>query len=389
MCPIQYTLTPKDIYRYAASVLQPHLQWHDQGPKCTVTTLLQVLFYAAAQLCSLYAACSRLRNAPSDQAVRDALVALCPEAETLESQLNASFAAQLPKAVKHRRWRLAIDLNLRPYYGHAHRRAEEIYRSQAKSGTTHFHAYATCYIVHKGRRYTVALTPVEKGTDLVEVLKRLLRRASRAGVRPNLLLLDRGFYSVAIIRYLQAARYPFIMPVIIRGRKASHPKGPSGTRVFATWKRSGWSTYTLTNAEHQKATVRIGVHCQNWHGRRRRHGRQTLVYAFWGLRPKTTHWLFQIYRYRFGIETSYRQLGEACIKTTTRNPILRLLFVGIALLLRNVWVWVHWVYLATPRRGGRKLNLHTLRFKTLLMWLTHLAEETFGINDSIVVVRGP
>jgi hypothetical protein len=64
MCPIQYTLTPKDIYRYAVSVLQ----WQDQGPKCTITTRLQVLFYAAAQLCSLYAVCSRLRDAPSDQA---------------------------------------------------------------------------------------------------------------------------------------------------------------------------------------------------------------------------------------------------------------------------------------------------------------------------------
>jgi hypothetical protein len=208
-------------------------------------------------------------------------------------------------------------------------------------------------------------------------------------VRPSLLLLDRGFYSVAVIRYLQAARYPFIMPVIIRGRKASHPKGLSGTRVFATWKRSGWSTYTLTRADHQHATVGIGVHCRNRRDRRRRQGRQTLVYAFWGIRPKTTHWLFQTYRYRFGIETSYRQLGEACIKTTTCNPTLRLLFVGIALLLRNVWVWVHWVYLASPRRGHRKLNLHKLRFRTLLMWLTHLAEETFGINDTVVVERVP
>jgi hypothetical protein len=42
----------------------------------------------------------------------------------------------------------------------------------------------------------------------VEVLKRLWRCASQAGVRPNWLLLDRGFYTVAIIRYLQAARYP-------------------------------------------------------------------------------------------------------------------------------------------------------------------------------------
>lgn len=288
----------------------------------------------------------------------------------------------------HRRWRLAIDLNLRPYYGHAHQRAEELYRSRAKRGTTHFHAYATCYLVHQGRRYTVALTRVEKGTALVEVLKRLLRYASQAGVRPNLLLLDRGFYSVAIIRYLQAARYPFLMPVIIRGRKAAHPNGPSGTRVFALWPRSGWSTYTLTSADHRQATVRIGVHCRSGRKRRRR-TRQTLVYAFWGIRPNTTQWLFQVYRERFGIETSYRQLGEACIKTTTRNPTLRLLFVGIALLLRNLWVWVHWVYLATPRRGGRTLNLHTLRFRTLLMWLTHLAEETFGINDNVIAEQVP
>ncbi|MGF1613019.1 MAG: hypothetical protein ACFCVA_03660, partial [Gammaproteobacteria bacterium] len=40
------------------------------------------------------------------------------------------------------------------------------------------------------------------------------------------------------------------------------------------------------------------------------------------------------------------------------------------------------VYLATPRRGGRKLNLHTLPFKTLLTWLTHWAEETFGFDDT-------
>lgn len=79
------TIGPKDSYRYAATVLQRHLQWRDYGPKGTVTSLFQVLFYAAAQRCSLFAACSRLRETPSDQAVRDALIALCPEASTLEA----------------------------------------------------------------------------------------------------------------------------------------------------------------------------------------------------------------------------------------------------------------------------------------------------------------
>jgi hypothetical protein len=45
MCPTHDTMTPKDIDCHAAGVLQPHLQWHDRGPKCTVTTLLQVMFY--------------------------------------------------------------------------------------------------------------------------------------------------------------------------------------------------------------------------------------------------------------------------------------------------------------------------------------------------------
>jgi hypothetical protein len=143
----------------------------------------------------------------------------------------------------------------------------------------------------------------------------------------------------------------------------------------------------LTNADKQSATVPICIHCRNWRGRRNRRGRQTLVYAFWGIRAKITNWLYQTYRSRFGIETSYRQLNQARVKTTTRSPTLRLLFVGIALLLLNVWIGLHWHRLATPRRGARKLNLNKLRFKTLLLWLAHLAEQTFGVNDGVVAER--
>src|SRR5512143_2872012 len=194
-----------------------------------------------------------------------------PPLETLEQQFNKSFAAQLPKALRQR---LAIDLILMPYHGQPHRRVEEIYRGQAKSGTTHVHAYATAYLVHRGRRFTVALTHVEHGADLVDVVKRLLRTASRAGIRPNLLLLDRGCYRVDVIRYLHAARYPVIMPVICRGRRADDPRGPRGTRVCATPKRHGWFRYPLTSANHRTATVLICVHCRHWRGRRNRHGRQ-------------------------------------------------------------------------------------------------------------------
>jgi len=38
MCSTHYTITPKDIYRYAAGMLQPHLRWQDHG-LCCVTFL--------------------------------------------------------------------------------------------------------------------------------------------------------------------------------------------------------------------------------------------------------------------------------------------------------------------------------------------------------------
>jgi len=44
---------------------------------------------------------------------------------------------------------LAIDLHLVPYHGELLCDAQEIYRSQAKSGTCSFHAYATAYVLRK------------------------------------------------------------------------------------------------------------------------------------------------------------------------------------------------------------------------------------------------
>jgi putative transposase len=93
------------------------------------------------------------------------------------------------------------------------------------------------------------------------------------------------------------------------------------------------------------------------------------------------------YRSRFGIETSYRQLNEARVKTCTRNPVVRFFFIALALLLRNVWVWFHWERLATPRRGRRRLRLERMRFKAMLLWLLHAAEELLGVFDTTFTER--
>jgi len=379
----QYTITPRDVHHHAAQLCQRQLRFRDHGPICTALSLLTVLFYAAARLISRAAACASLRDAPSDSAMHAALMATLPEIPELQRRLNRALQGDLPKGLRRRRQPLAIDLILIPYHGEPLVDASEAYRGQAKSGTTHFHAYATAYVIKKGQRFTVALAYVRKGDDLADVIKELLLQAAKAGVRPRYLLLDRGFYSVSVIRHLQAARYSFLMPVPAKGRKADHPKGPSNTRVFHLQKRSGWGRHTLRNAAGQKATIQVCVKCRNLRGERHKHGRQALVYGSWGLSPSSGQWPYETYRLRFGIETSYRQLHQARIPTCTRDPLLRLLYVGIALILRNVWVWLHWEVLSQPRRGGRKVDLNQLVFRKMLVGLQHLAEALFGVCDDI------
>ncbi len=93
----------------------------------------------------------------------------------------------------------------------------------------------------------------------------------------------------------------------------------------------------------------------------------------------------EVYRQRFAIETTYRQLHQARIRTTTRDPVRRLLYVGIALILRNVWVWLHQMVLARPRRGNREIHLDLLRFRRMLLWLAHVVEQRPGVRDAVTI----
>jgi hypothetical protein len=380
----KYSITSREVHDRTASSLQEHIQLTDHGRKCTASLLTTILLYAASRITSIFDACQRLAKAPSDQALRDALRATLPPIHELERRLNAGLAADLPRALRKRRYPLALDLTLIPYHGEPYRSPKEIYRGEPKSGTSHFHAYATAYVVRHGQRFTVAMTRVLYGDPVKEVVQRLLQQASRIGVKPRYLLLDRGFYNVAVVRYLQAARYPFLMPVARRGRKPRDPeKSPSVWRFF-TWKRSGWSEHQWRDTEGRLATVGICVVYGCFAKRGKPGRRQTMVYAYWGFRPRSCAWVRETYRLRFAIETTYRQMNQARIRTCTRDPLLRLLFVGVALILRNVWVWLHLMCLAVCCRGRVELRLERLRFRRLLLWLQHYAERLLAFRDFTV-----
>jgi hypothetical protein len=122
---------------------------------------------------------------------------------------------------------VAMDLVALPYHGtvdEAHQ--DEVCRSKAKGGTTHFFTYATAYAVVRGRRYTLAMCRVRAKQTMDAVLRTLLTRLGTLGIRIKLLVLDRGFYSVRVIQALITGAFPFIMLAVKRGKKPATAGGP-------------------------------------------------------------------------------------------------------------------------------------------------------------------
>jgi putative transposase len=377
-------LTPAQVYRCALAFCQPHLDFRGQG-KVTATVLLTVLFAAAARVSSISETCRRLADAPCEETYSHALYANLFCLEQLKHKINAAFRAHLPRALRRRRQRplrVLVDLTLLPYYGRRPLDSRAIYRGQRKAGTRSFFASATAYVLLHGQRFTLAVTPVTRSERLKDVLQELLHLVSKAGLRPGLLLLDRGFYSAEIIRYLQCARRPFLRPVACHGRDADHPQGPSGSKVFKLMKKSGWFTHTVGDPKKKgrvTATVSICVKRARFTDRHGRTKWDTWVYAYWGIAPKRVDWVKKTYRQRFGIETSYRQMNQCRIRTTTKKFNVRFLSVAIGLLLRNLWVWRHHVVLSSPRRGCRRYNWDRLRVKRMLLWREQVAVDLYGL----------
>ena len=103
--------------------------------------------------------------------------------------------------------------------------------------------------------------------------------------------------------------------------------------------------------------------------------------------PQAVDWVKETYRKRFGIETSYRQINQCRIRTTTKKFNVRFLYVAIGLLLRNLWVWLHHFVLSSPRRGGRRYNWDLLGVERMLLWLERVAETMYGLVDTIATER--
>jgi putative transposase len=347
MRAVQYRHCAQQVQAQTVSLLQQQLRPRDFSRKCSSWQLLSSLVLAVATCLSLSAVAAVRRLSPSRETLFQAWRKTLPDYARLLALLPRLLRASLPKSLRRRRpgrrYPIAIDVHAIAYYKRDRTPPPPVRKGKRLPGTSYSLQYATACLLRKGQYYTVALTPYYPGEDLATLVRRLLQQAASNGFVPRYVLMDRSFWSADVFRYLQRARYPFLLPVIGRGKRPEKPGGPTGTHQFLHGRcRSGFYSYRVANRRRQTATITIVVHRRNYGGHRGRHGRYTWAYGLWRVQLSTIPWVRESYRRRFRIESSYRLLEAARGRTNSRDMRVRLWYVVLALLMANAWLQVRW-----------------------------------------------
>jgi putative transposase len=340
MRPTRQSIRPKpaEATRHLCPVLTDWLSRAVRLPArrrtCTPEVVWRVILFAAAFARSVAAACGAIASAPSGQAIWDCLGAALPRRRrTLERRLLPALHAPLRKRKREWSARVAIDYHRIAYFGVPN---ADTTRAKQTAGTHTFHTYATACVVGGPNRYTLGLTAVGEKEPFTDVLTRLLDQVAAAGVTPRVVLLDKAFFSIAVMQLLQARQLPFVIPAVVRGRKPRIGVRAVGLRAL---RNRGAGRYRYTHEDRGKSVrVNVVVAHRSYRHKKTGHRRsKKLLYVTWRVSGDPVS-IRDLYRKRFGVESSYRQRGQVRPRTSTTDGVVRLLWVAVGLIVRNAWV---------------------------------------------------
>jgi putative transposase len=376
MNKVTRTIRSEQVLNAFIQVVRRNLPLDLKNTRITAEDILYALAYANAHRLSIASACQELQEAPSGNRLREVLVEALPDRAGVQRALNRIFHQQLhPSLLKGKLdYNIAIDLTLIPYHGEPYEDEKEIVRGEPKSGTTHFHGYATVSIVHNNRRYVVALHFITYGETMAEVVRWLLKRLKMLKIRIRRVFLDKGFCAKPVFKVLERRHLSHVVPIPVRGRSG-------GVRTLFQGK-SRTTTYTFHSPKYGAYTIQAVVVKRYTKGRYGRHGSKWFAYAVSGLPTGITPaQVFEMYRQRFGIESSYRQMNQVRARTSTRNPVVRLLLVGLAFVLFNLYISLRQSLASALKTTVESPRRFWLSLRRLAALLGRAIERIWGITE--------
>jgi putative transposase len=268
---------------------------------------------------------------------------------------------------------VAIDFTDRPYYGSPlDPKRRQYVRTKEERGTHRAHRFASLSILLPRFRLIASLRFHPSNGGSLRAVQRALHDFRQVGGKVRAVFLDRGFYNYAVLSWLRAEGIPAVVPVRLGSRQRK--RWERGKRSYST-------THLLKDPRRKGPPLELTIHVvvryqmgRKWN----RHGCQYLIYAVIG--EFTLQEVAGRYRGRFGIESSYRIMGQALARTSSRSPALRLLQVGVGMMLQNEWTILKLLYASEGRQGpvGFRVHDELLRFGDLLQMLLRAVGYRLG-----------
>jgi putative transposase len=274
-------------------------------------------------------------------------------------------------------YHFAIDFTDDPYYGEiVDVNKDYVIKSKMKDSTTTFYSYVSLYITTKGQRLTLAVLPVKKGVSKVEYIRKFLAFIDDAKVNIEVLRLDRGFYSNDVFSFLQNESIPHIVPVRKHGKEL---------KKILRGNHSRYARYTMMGTSGP-LDLTLAIDVQYLQGKNKKFGNVNLGYVVYGIDWKPRR-VYQVYKNRFAIESSYRIRNIVKAKTSSRNVVLRFLLTIISFLLKNIWVALQWMFFSKVQRGPRTIDYDLFRFDLFRLFVWEGLRKKLKFVSFVSVLR--
>ncbi|KXB07370.1 hypothetical protein AKJ52_00440 [candidate division MSBL1 archaeon SCGC-AAA382C18] len=244
---------------------------------------------------------------------------------------------------------IAIDFTILPYYGEE----DPMLVSDSRlPGTNLGIKFAVLSVVEEGKTITLKARQVSPFESEVSVLGELLEFAEDL-MNPDLVLLDRGFYSVEAVRELKSRDIGFIIPA-----KKTNPVKEI-CKKYKKGKAPAETSYTISSVKEEE-TVRLLIT-----EKETKNGTETHPFITnLDIDPDKAS---ENYSWRWRIETNIRELEKFKPFTTSQSMKLRRLYFLIAMTLYNLWI--------LTRDGDERPRAHEFK-RHLKLLLTVL--QVFG-----------
>lgn len=268
--------------------------------------------------------------------------------QTSENQFNQILeelnAELLSKLDLPKRPVIALDYTTKPYYGEEQ---PTLVSDPNLPGTNLGIRFANLSIVEKGKTYTLKTRQVGPFTSNERIVKEMLEYTERF-VEPRIILLDRGFYSVKVIKLLKSRKQDFIMPAKRTGPVKRLCK------KFKEGEISPMIDYTIKSSDDSARVKLVFI--------KRKTEKGVEIHPFISNLELEPREIARLYGWRWRIETNNRELERFSALTTSTSMKIRRLYYSLAALLYNLWIVV---------RGGSELP-RAHQFKRILnsfLWL--------------------